>query len=144
MIQSPLGTATRRRTTCQTGCSGHTYVVKLSISMRSTLGYQKFNFPSSHMRRLFRCTLLGVSSFNHAIEGNGFHLIATRTLRYACSKKATTLKDLPLFIIPLFLALKVVCMEGGISSTTTSVLLHLDDATASILCQNAHHTPAYW
>ncbi len=22
--------------------------------------------------------------------------------------------------------------------------IHLDDATAAILCQNAHHTPAYW
>jgi len=37
-------------------------------------------------------------------------------------------------------------MVGGISSTTTNVQHppDLDDVTAAILCQNAHHTPAYW
>jgi len=37
-------------------------------------------------------------------------------------------------------------MEGGISSTTTNVPYPpvLDDATAAILHQNAHHTQAYW
>jgi len=35
-------------------------------------------------------------------------------------------------------------MEGGMSSTTTNVQQHLDNATAAILRHNAHHTPAYW
>jgi len=35
-------------------------------------------------------------------------------------------------------------MEGGISSNTTNVQHHLDEATAVILHQIAHHTPAYW
>ncbi|CAM4527235.1 unnamed protein product [Leuciscus chuanchicus] len=37
MIQISLGTATRR----QTGCSRHIYVVKLSLSLRSTLSHQE-------------------------------------------------------------------------------------------------------
>ncbi len=46
--------------------------------------------------------------------------------------------------IALFWVLKVLYIEGGISSTTTSVQLDcVDDATAAILRQNAHHTPAY-
>jgi len=35
-------------------------------------------------------------------------------------------------------------MEGRISSTTTNVQHHGDDATTAILRQNAQHTPAYW
>jgi len=39
-------------------------------------------------------------------------------------------------------------MEGGISSTIINVQHNLDDATAAILRQNAHHThthtPVYW
>jgi len=40
--------------------------------------------------------------------------------------------------------LKALYMEEGISSTTTNVQHHLDDATAAIVHQNALHTPAYW
>jgi len=32
-------------------------------------------------------------------------------------------------------------MKGGISSNTTNMQR---DVTAAKLCQNAHHTPAYW
>jgi len=32
----------------------------------------------------------------------------------------------------------------GMSSTTTNAQHPPDDATAAILHQNAHHTPAYW
>jgi len=49
-----------------------------------------------------------------------------------------------LFYIALFWVLKALYIEGGISSTTTTTLVHLDDATAAILRQNTHHTPAYW
>ncbi len=34
--------------------------------------------------------------------------------------------------------------KGGISSYTTNVSIPLDDATAAIVRQNTHHTPAYW
>ena len=33
-------------------------------------------------------------------------------------------------------------MRGKLTSTSTSVQLHLGEATAAILCQSAHHTPA--
>ncbi len=45
----------------------------------------------------------------------------------------------------LFWVLKALYMEGergGIFSSTTT-LVHLDDATAAILHQKANHTPAY-
>ncbi len=43
--------------------------------------------------------------------------------------------------IVLFGVPKALYIEGGISLTTS---IHLDDATAAIVRQNAHHTPAYW
>ncbi len=43
--------------------------------------------------------------------------------------------------IVLFWVPKALYIEGGISLTTS---IHLDDATAAIARQNAHHTPAYW
>ncbi len=33
---------------------------------------------------------------------------------------------------------------GGSSHPPPLCSIHLDDATAAIVCQNAHHTPAYW
>ncbi len=48
--------------------------------------------------------------------------------------------------IALFWVLKVLYIEGGGGSPQPPLMcsIHLDDATAAILRQNAHHTPAYW
>ncbi len=48
--------------------------------------------------------------------------------------------------IALFWVLKVLYIEGGGGSPQPPPVcsIHLDDATAAILRQNAHHTPVYW
>ncbi len=48
-------------------------------------------------------------------------------------------------LLHLYNALKVLYIVKGVSPHPPPVCnVHLDDATAAILCQNAHHTPAYW
>ncbi len=56
---------------------------------------------------------------------------------------------IPYIYIALFWVLKVLYIEGregGGESPHPPLMcsIHLDDATVAILCQNAHHTPAYW
>ncbi len=47
--------------------------------------------------------------------------------------------------IALFWVLKALYIEGGESPQPPPVCsIHLDDATAAIVRQNDHHTPAYW
>ncbi len=46
--------------------------------------------------------------------------------------------------IALFKALKALYIQGGSPRPPPMCSSHLDDATAAILRQNAHHTPAYW
>ncbi len=47
--------------------------------------------------------------------------------------------------IALFWVLKALYIEGGESPHPPPMCsIHLDDATAAIVRQNAHHTPAYW
>ncbi len=47
--------------------------------------------------------------------------------------------------IALFWVLKALYIEGGESRQQPAMCsIHLDDVTAAILRQNAHHTPAYW
>ncbi len=52
---------------------------------------------------------------------------------------------IPYIYVVLFWALKALYIEGGGSPQPPPVCsIHLDDETAAILRQNAHHTPAYW
>ncbi len=47
--------------------------------------------------------------------------------------------------IALFWVLKALYIVSGMSPHLPPMCsIHLDDVTAAILCQNAHHTPAYW
>ncbi len=46
--------------------------------------------------------------------------------------------------IALFWVLKALYIEGGSPQQPPVCSIHLDDATAAILYQNARHTPVYW
>ncbi len=68
--------------------------------------------------------------------------------------KVTKKKERQIFIIiiiilyiyiALFWVLKALYIEVGESPQPPPMCsIHLEDATAAIVCQNAHHTPPYW
>ncbi len=48
------------------------------------------------------------------------------------------------YYLPSIGRFRVRCGRGGSPRPPPMCSIHLDDATAAILCQNAHHTPVYW